>query len=52
MLIDILEDTLVGNVILEFRGKVKVGDITMGIIRIQRVIKGVNLDVLNRKRMK
>lgn len=44
MLIDIQEDTTVGHVILEFRGKFEVGDVTLGNIEIHMAVKAVKGD--------
>lgn len=44
MLIDIQADITVGNVILEFRDKVEIGDVTLGNIKIQMAVKAVEGD--------
>lgn len=44
MLIDIQADITVGNVILEFRDKVEIGDVTLGNIKIQMAVKTVEGD--------
>ena len=44
MLIDIQVDITVGNVIPEFRGKVEIGEVTLGNIKIQMTVKAAKGD--------